>query len=110
VELIESVRVERDVEESFWVNALLKLVVDELFQERGFADAMWTDQSNNSSVFELCRVFVWPCEVIEVAFLPIGQISPECLFPLLPPWVVIGERPDQCVLDVVTGHGYSTQP
>nr|WP_229126529.1 hypothetical protein [Halapricum desulfuricans] len=94
VELIKRVCVEGDVEKSLRFDILLQLVVDELLEERGLADAVAADEAEHRRVLELRRRFVGPYEVIKVAFLPVGQLSLEGFGTSLPPRVVVGERPD----------------
>jgi hypothetical protein len=52
-ELVQRVGVEGDVAEPFGVGAVGEVVVDELFEQRGLADALVADEAEQWLVLEL---------------------------------------------------------
>jgi len=73
LKLIERVRVEREIQETFRGVTVLDAIVNELVEERRFPDAPPTDESEKRLILELAPGFVRARKVIEIAFLSGGQ-------------------------------------
>jgi len=92
LELIEWVRVEWEIEELLGGVAGVDSVLDELVEERGFADAAPADQCEDGLIFELASGRVRSGEMVEIAFLPCRKV--ESVGTVVPPGVVLVEGLD----------------
>jgi hypothetical protein len=70
LELVERIGVEGKIEESFRIVASLDAMVNELVEERGFADPPPSNEAEKRLVLELAAGLVGTGEMIEIALLP----------------------------------------
>jgi hypothetical protein len=70
LELVERIGVEWKIEESFRIVVSLDAMVNELVEERGFADTPPSNEAEKRLVLELAVGLVGTGEMIEIALLP----------------------------------------
>jgi hypothetical protein len=73
-------------------------VVDELVEQRGFADAATPNECEDGLIFELTAGRVWPSEMVKITFVTRRQV--EGVSPAVPPRVVVVEGFDEGVASI----------
>jgi hypothetical protein len=98
LELIQRVCVEREVKELLGGITSVDTVVDELVEQRGFADAATPNECEDGLIFELTAGRVWPSEMVKITFVTRRQV--EGVSPAVPPRVVVVEGFDEGVASI----------